>query len=92
MARVYVAPAGTHIRKIGVARQLDTVAALSLVNYPASNVDDSSDDTYCAVDCSAQTEYLGWHPHSRYFQCNRLHFDRNGTRDATITAVFMFLA
>ena len=92
MARVYVAPAGARIRKIGVDYQLDIVAALSLVNYPAGNGDDSSDDTYCAVDCPAQTEYLGWHPHSRYFQCNGLHLDRNGTRDATITPLVIFLA
>src|SRR5262249_38973993 len=87
VARVYVAAAGASIRKIGVARQRGIVAALSLVNYPAGDGDDSSDVTSCAVDCAAQTEYLGWHPHARHFQCTRLNLDRNGTRDAPIRAL-----
>ena len=87
MARVRAAPAGANTRKIGVARQRDIVAPLSLVNKPADDGADSPDDTYCAVDCPAQAEYLGWHPYPWHFQCHGVHRYRNGTRDATITAL-----
>src|SRR5262249_12320909 len=92
LARVRDAPAGAGIRKIGVARQRDAVAALSLVNLPAGDGDGSRDDPCRAMDCPAQTEYLGWHPHSRRVQCDGLHRDRNGTRDANITASCVTLA